>query len=48
MTPYYADESVTLYHGDARDVLPTLDRGTVDLLLTDPPYGMGALFGGAA
>lgn len=41
MTPYYSDESVTLYHGDARDVLPELARNSVDLLLTDPPYGMG-------
>ena len=36
MKPYFQDESVTIYHGDCRDVLPTL--GTVDLVLTDPPY----------
>lgn len=30
----------TLYHADCRDVLPTL--GKFDLLLTDPPYGIGA------
>jgi 16S rRNA G966 N2-methylase RsmD len=36
--PYYADESVTLYHGDCRDILPTLDQ--VDLVLSDPPYGI--------
>jgi site-specific DNA-methyltransferase (adenine-specific) len=36
--PYYEDELVTLYHGDARDL--DLDDGSVDLLLTDPPYGM--------
>ena len=41
MSVYYADESVTLYHGDSRDVLPEMTRGQVDLLLTDPPYGMG-------
>ena len=35
-TPFYADEWVTLYHGDAFDVLPEL--GGVDVLLTDPPY----------
>jgi site-specific DNA-methyltransferase (adenine-specific) len=29
----------TLYRGDCRDVLPTL--GKFDLLLTDPPYGLG-------
>jgi 23S rRNA G2445 N2-methylase RlmL len=38
MKPYYEDGSVTLYHGDCRDVLPSLDP--VDLVLTDPPYGV--------
>lgn len=41
MKPYYQDGTVTIYHGDARDVLPALRPGSVDLLLTDPPYGMG-------
>lgn len=39
MKPYFEDESVTIYHSDCRDVLPTLDK--VDLVLTDPPYGDG-------
>ena len=30
----------TLYHGDCREVLPLLPP--VDLVLTDPPYGIGA------
>ena len=38
MKPYYQDESVTIYNADCRDVLPTLDK--VDLVLTDPPYGI--------
>jgi DNA modification methylase len=38
--PYYQDSLVTIYHGDCREVLPTLGR--FDLLLTDPPYGIGA------
>ncbi len=37
--PYYEDEHVTLYHGDAREVLPSVEG--VGLVLTDPPYGIG-------
>ena len=35
----------TLYHGDCRKILPTLPK--VDLVLTDPPYGIGADKGAA-
>lgn len=38
MTPYYDHAGITLYHGDCREILPTL--GQFDLLLTDPPYGI--------
>lgn len=38
MTPYYQDGSCVIYHGDAREILPTLPK--VDLVLTDPPYGV--------
>ncbi|HWV81254.1 MAG TPA: DNA methyltransferase, partial [Hyphomicrobiaceae bacterium] len=31
--------SATLYLGDCRDILPTLDK--VDAVVTDPPYGIG-------
>lgn len=37
--PYYQDEAVTIYNADCRKVLPFLER--FDLLLTDPPYGIG-------
>ena len=37
--PYYQDSHVTIYHGDCREILPTLPKH--DLLLTDPPYGIG-------
>ena len=46
MKPYYQDSSVTIYHGDCRDIVPQLGR--FDLLLTDPPYGLGTkLHGGS-
>ncbi len=39
MTPYYSDESVSLYHGRCEDVLATLEPiGGSTHLLTDPPY----------
>src|SRR6266567_2677488 len=37
--PYYADGWVTLYRGDCRNIVPALG-GQVDLVLTDPPYGI--------
>jgi site-specific DNA-methyltransferase (adenine-specific) len=40
VTPDYQADGVTLYHGDCRDVLPTLRAGSVDIVLTDPPYGV--------
>jgi site-specific DNA-methyltransferase (adenine-specific) len=38
MRPYYSDDFVTLYHGDCRDVLPSV---VADCFITDPPYGVG-------
>jgi site-specific DNA-methyltransferase (adenine-specific) len=35
-TPYYDEDGVTIYHGDCREILPTLDP--VDLVVMDPPY----------
>lgn len=39
--PYYADDTVTLYLGDMREVLPRL--GQFDCAVTDPPYGETSL-----
>jgi DNA modification methylase len=38
MKPYYEHAGITIYHGNCRDILPTLPK--CDLLLTDPPYGI--------
>jgi len=37
--PYYQDDAVKIYCGDCREIVPELGR--FDLLLTDPPYGLG-------
>lgn len=43
MEPTWATEdgSVRLYLGDCLEVLPTLEAGSVDAVVTDPPYGIG-------
>ncbi len=38
MKPYYEEPGITIYHGDCRKILPHLEP--VDLVLTDPPYGV--------
>ena len=37
--PCECRDGITLYCADCRDVLPLLEKGSVDLVLTDPPYG---------
>jgi DNA modification methylase len=38
--PYYRAGGVAIYHADAREVLSQLNSESVDLVLTDPPYGI--------
>jgi site-specific DNA-methyltransferase (adenine-specific)/modification methylase len=47
VTPTWAtsDGSIKLYLGDCLDVLPTLEAGSVDAVVTDPPYGIFACGG---
>lgn len=40
MKPYYSEPGIEIWLGDCREVLPTLGR--VDLVLTDPPWGIKA------
>lgn len=39
MVPYYEENGIVIYNADCREVLPTL--APVDLILTDPPFGIG-------
>ena len=46
-TPYYDDgKGIVIFHGDCREILPLLEPGSVDLVLTDPPYGHGEKWSG--
>jgi site-specific DNA-methyltransferase (adenine-specific) len=36
--PYYQDNYCAIYHGDSLEIMPQLEP--VDLVLTDPPYGI--------
>jgi site-specific DNA-methyltransferase (adenine-specific) len=38
MDPYYEHAGITIYHGDCRELLPSLKA---DVVVTDPPYGVG-------
>lgn len=40
MQPYFQEEGITIYCGDMREVLPTIEKS--ELLLTDPAYGIDA------
>jgi hypothetical protein len=37
--PYFEENGIAILHGDNREILPQL--GIYDLILTDPPYGVG-------
>jgi len=37
MTPYYEDDHCTIYHGDALNIIESLQ---FDVIVTDPPYGI--------
>jgi site-specific DNA-methyltransferase (adenine-specific) len=40
MKPYYQHAGITIYHGDCREVLPTLEA---TVTIADPPYGETSL-----
>lgn len=40
MKPYYEQDGITIYHGDCREVLASGVVPEVDLVASDPPYGV--------
>jgi len=43
--PFHTTEKGILYHGDNLEIMPEFGKGEFDLLLTDPPYGIGEAAG---
>ncbi len=43
LEPYYSDGERSIYHGDCRTILPLI-QAKVDVLMTDPDYGVGVNF----
>jgi len=41
IAPYYHSDRVTLYNADCIDVMRDMPDNSADLILTDPPYGIG-------
>jgi site-specific DNA-methyltransferase (adenine-specific) len=41
--PYYEASGITIFHGDCREILPTI---TADVIVTDPPYGIADIWQG--
>ena len=39
--PYYTDGKQTIINGDCLEYMKTLSDKSFDLVLTDPPYGVG-------
>lgn len=46
MTPYFETELGKLYHGDCLEIMKEIPDGSVDLVLTDPPYNVGFRYEG--
>jgi site-specific DNA-methyltransferase (adenine-specific) len=44
--PFYESGGITIFHGEALDVLAGLPDASVDALVTDPPYSSGGAFRG--
>ena len=38
--PYYSDDYCTIYHGDCMEIVADMVPASVDLVLSDPPYGL--------
>lgn len=44
MEPYYQKSGITIYNGDCLEIMDQFRDKSFNLLLTDPPYGIGTEF----
>lgn len=44
MKPYYDEGGITIYHGEALNVLAGLEREDIAAVVVDPPYSSGGMF----
>lgn len=43
MIPFFQNDAVSVYQGNTLTILPLLHSGSVDAIITDPPYSSGAV-----
>jgi DNA modification methylase len=43
LKPYFEEDGITIFHGDCREF--KLEADTYDVVVCDPPYGLGVEFG---
>ena len=46
LKPYYDEDGIVLYHGDALETMRVMPGKSVDMVLTSPPYNLGNTTGG--
>lgn len=44
-SPYYQNETSTIFHGDSLEILNTHPKNSVALVITSPPYNVGKEYG---
>jgi site-specific DNA-methyltransferase (adenine-specific) len=44
MTPYYEEDGVTIYHGEALNIVSQLEQFDLAAVVADPPYSSGGMF----
>ena len=40
ITPYYEEDGIKLYRGDCLEIMKEISDNSIDLVFTDPPYGI--------